>query len=233
MGSRLEPEAEISPLPNADGSVAFSYAGYKVTASVNGPIETVKRDEYAFEAFVDVVSALRQLIPIRNFPRCLIQITLQVTGIPENEYANGKVTQYNMNLPIIPALLHAAILALLSGAMPLKGIATAALVIVPEATSDEKTIVDPTPVQISRARSVHVLAFTSEGDLLLSESEGQFSLADWDEVVGAARQVCFRSQDDMDTDEKAGVARPADMKQFIRTAMASKVAADLHWRIPS
>lgn len=44
-------------------------------------------------------SALRQLIPIRNYPRCLIQITLQVTGIPENDYANGKVTQYNIVRP--------------------------------------------------------------------------------------------------------------------------------------
>lgn len=55
MAPTLEPEAEISPLPNPDGSVAFSYAGYKVIASANGPIETVKRDEYAFEAHVDVV----------------------------------------------------------------------------------------------------------------------------------------------------------------------------------
>lgn len=55
MASRLEPEAEISPLPNPDGSVAFSYAGYKVIASANGPIEAVKRDEYAYEAQVDVV----------------------------------------------------------------------------------------------------------------------------------------------------------------------------------
>lgn len=41
-------------------------------------------------------SALRQLIPVKNFPRSLIQITLQVTGLPENEYTTGKVTQYNI-----------------------------------------------------------------------------------------------------------------------------------------
>lgn len=143
---------------------------------------------------------------------------------------------HEQNLPILPALLHAAILALLSGAIPLKGIATAALVIVPEASSDEKVIVDPTPAQISRARSVHVLAFTSDGDLLMTESEGQFSLAEWNGVLDTARQVCFQSEDEMalDTDDKVGgLARHADMKQFIRTAMASKVAADLHWRIPS
>lgn len=104
--------------------------------------------------------------------------------------------------------------------------------IVAETRSDEKIIVDPTQVQISRARSVHVLAFTSSGDLLLAESEGQFSLAEWDEVADAARKVCFHSEDEMAVDT-GGTSRPADMKQFIRTVMASKVAADLHWRIPS
>jgi hypothetical protein len=54
MAPHQEPEAEISLLPKADGSVSFSYAGYKVIASANGPIETQKREEYAFEAFVDV-----------------------------------------------------------------------------------------------------------------------------------------------------------------------------------
>lgn len=37
--------------------------------------------------------ALRQLIPIRNFPRSLIQITLQITETPENAYVNAKLTQ--------------------------------------------------------------------------------------------------------------------------------------------
>ena len=55
MASYTEPAAEIAPLPNADGSVAFSYAGFKVIAAANGPIETMKREEYAFEAHVDVI----------------------------------------------------------------------------------------------------------------------------------------------------------------------------------
>lgn len=38
-------------------------------------------------------SALRQLIPVKNFPRCLIQVTLQVTETPQNDYANSKVVQ--------------------------------------------------------------------------------------------------------------------------------------------
>lgn len=55
MASVNEPAAEIAPLPNADGSVVFSYAGYKVVAAANGPVETLKREEYAFEALVDVI----------------------------------------------------------------------------------------------------------------------------------------------------------------------------------
>lgn len=38
-------------------------------------------------------STLRQVILVNNFPRTLIQITLQVTVAPENEYINAKVAQ--------------------------------------------------------------------------------------------------------------------------------------------
>jgi len=55
MAPTNAPAAEIAPLPNADGSVIFSYAGYKVVAAANGPVETLKREEYAFEALVDVI----------------------------------------------------------------------------------------------------------------------------------------------------------------------------------
>lgn len=49
--------------------------------------------------------ALRQLIPIRNFPRSMIQITLQITGTPENAYANTKVAQAQ---PVRPKSRHAS-----------------------------------------------------------------------------------------------------------------------------
>ena len=78
------------------------------------------------------------------------------------------------------------------------------------------------------------MGFTSEDDLLLAESEGQFSLGEWEDVVTAARKVCLQSPDEMsidDTEAASDDARSADMKHFIRTVMASKVAADLHWKI--
>ena len=78
------------------------------------------------------------------------------------------------------------------------------------------------------------MGFTSEEDLLLVESEGQFSLGEWEEVVSAARKVCLLSPEEMSVDGAETTIngpRSADMKQFIRSVIASKVAADLHWKI--
>jgi len=55
MTTATVPEASLSTLPKADGSATYSFAGYKVTGSVNGPIEAQRRDEHAYEAHVDVV----------------------------------------------------------------------------------------------------------------------------------------------------------------------------------
>lgn len=49
------PEADLGILPKADGSATFKYAGYTITASVNGPIEAARRDEHPYKAHVDVI----------------------------------------------------------------------------------------------------------------------------------------------------------------------------------
>lgn len=55
MTAPQPPVAALSLLPKADGSATYSYAGYTVTASVNGPIEAQRRDENPTESLVDVV----------------------------------------------------------------------------------------------------------------------------------------------------------------------------------
>lgn len=133
MTVSAQPEAVLSPLPKADGSATYSYAGYTITASANGPVEAQKRDEHPYEALVDVVvrpasgvggefswhtanqtrkqmlmsyigtrerhlesllqQSLRQLILVKDFPRCVVQIVLQITATPTNEYVNTKLVQ--------------------------------------------------------------------------------------------------------------------------------------------
>ena len=91
---------------------------------------------------------------------------------------------------------------------------------------------DPSPRQADKSRSVHVLAFTSHGELLLAESEGDFTMNEWDGVYEAAREICCgsakRNEIDMvvDQDQQTG----ADLQQFVRSAAEAKVTADLHWK---
>jgi exosome complex component RRP46 len=55
MAVSAAPEADFDILPRADGSATYKYAGYTITASVNGPIEAARRDEHPYKANVDVV----------------------------------------------------------------------------------------------------------------------------------------------------------------------------------
>lgn len=55
MTVSAQPEVALSPLPKADGSATYSYAGYNITASANGPIEAQRRDEHPYEAHVDIL----------------------------------------------------------------------------------------------------------------------------------------------------------------------------------
>ncbi|KAF5676931.1 RRP46-like protein [Fusarium heterosporum] len=250
MAPSAEPAAELSHLAKADGSATFSYAGYAVIAAVNGPVEAQRRDENAFEALVDVIvrpaagvggtrerqlekimqAALRQLIPVRDYPRCVIQITLQVAETPENAYVNAKLVQAQLNLPIIPALLHTAILGLLTAAIPLKTIAAATLLAIPEEEGKD-VIVDPTAVDIDHAKSVHVLAFTSPETLLLSESEGAFSPDEWAKVLELGQRICCEHQKPgFDTAMSGDDVESKSIRQFIRSAMEAKVAEDLYWK---
>ncbi|KAG8526820.1 uncharacterized protein KY384_008249 [Bacidia gigantensis] len=50
---------------------------------------------------------------------------------------------------------------------------------------------NPTLKNISEASSVHVLAFSSKGDLLLVESEGEFVVDEWERVYEVAREACL------------------------------------------
>ncbi|OAQ72748.2 ribosomal protein S5 domain 2-type fold domain-containing protein [Pochonia chlamydosporia 170] len=249
MAASSEPLAQLSQLPKADGSASFSYHGYAVTAAVNGPIEAPRRDENPFEALVDVIvrpaagvggtaerqlesilqAAIRQLIPIRNFPRCMIQVTLQVMETPENAYRNTKLLQPQLNLAIIPALFHAAILGLLTAAVPLKTIATATTIAI--SADSNSLIVEPSTESAAKAKSLHALAFTSRDELLLVESSGSFSVEDWNKILETGQNVCCREQGSkLDTVMSGDGLESQSVRSFIRSVTETKAAADLHWK---
>ncbi|KAI1818445.1 hypothetical protein GGS20DRAFT_289631 [Poronia punctata] len=253
MTVTAEPEALLSHLHKTDGSATYSYAGYTVIGAVNGPIEAQKRDELPEEAILDVIvrpaagvggtrerhlesliqSTLRQIILTNNFPRTVIQVILQITLMPENEYVNAKLTQSNLNLPVIPALLQTAIMSLLSASIPMTSTLTSTSLAIILRDGNRETILDPTPLQIEQSESFHVLAFTSRDELVLAESEGTFTINQWDDVYNAAYSQCCTTVSTGDPDismsEGSTTAGP-DMKRFIRSTIEQQTSSDLYWK---
>ncbi|KAI1764793.1 hypothetical protein GGR53DRAFT_466038 [Hypoxylon sp. FL1150] len=246
-----KPEALLSHLQNADGSATFSYAGYTVVGAVNGPIEVQRKDEIPEEAAVDVIvrpaagvggtrerhlesliqSTLRQIILVENFPRTLIQIILQVTTAPENEYVNAKVVQASSNLAILPALLQTAVLSLLSAALPLTATLTSTSLAIVSDGQSTKTVLNPSPREIEVSQSFHVFAFTSHDELILVESEGGFTTKEWDDVFAVAqRQCCSSVAADGDTFMDGDSVAGTDLRQFTRSTLEEKIVSDLHWK---
>ncbi|RYP70307.1 hypothetical protein DL769_005013 [Monosporascus sp. CRB-8-3] len=245
MTVNTEPEALLSHLPKADGSATFSYAGYTIIGAVNGPIEVQRRDELPEEAAVDVIirpaagvggtrerhleslmqSTLRQIILVENFPRTLIQIILQVAVAPENEYVNAKVAQAGSNLPILPALIQTAVFSLLSATLPLAATITSTCLAITTEDGAQRIIVEPSAREIEKSQSFHVFAFTSHNELILAESEGNFSMEEWEGLYNTAHRQCCPpdTTDDNDIHMDEGGPRGADLKRFTRSTMEAKL----------
>lgn len=94
--------------------------------------------------------------------------------------------------------------------------------------SIRQIVENPTPLQAQGADSVHVLAFTSQGDLLVAESEGSFTMNEWEAVHDAAKAICCDGSEDMDMQD--GEAPKGSMMMFVRSAMEDKVKTDLQWK---
>ncbi|PVH97540.1 hypothetical protein DM02DRAFT_616490 [Periconia macrospinosa] len=245
----MAPEAILSHLHRADGSATYTHNGYCIIGAVNGPIEVQRRDELPEEATVEVNvrpavgvgspkerhletllhNTLRSIILTSSIPRTLVQITLQVRSLPEEEADCG----IDSSLAILPHLLHTSLLALLSASIPLSTVLTAALVAIPSVSSSP--LISPTANQLLRAkpiRSAHVFAFSGEGKLLLNESDGVFSLQEWDEAAEAAEEVCCKEEggvglgEGMEVDGKEG----DNLDAWLREVVMDKVKWETRWR---
>lgn len=129
------------------------------------------------------------------------------------------------NLAILPALLQTAVLSLLSATIPLSSAMAATLLAI---RSDSTIIENPDIPTIQSAKSIHVLAFTSKGELLVNLSEGSFTMKEWDGIFEAAERICCgeeRDEDKMDDGEQ-----DTGMIGFVRSVMEEKVSKDLAWK---
>jgi len=99
--------------------------------------------------------------------------------------------------------------------------------------SSRDVIHNPSLVQSQSADSVHVLAFSSHGELLVAESEGSFTLDEWDQIFEAAKAICCGSgemADDHDMEGQELEKKAGRMSMFVKSTLQAKVTADLHWK---
>ncbi|OAL05369.1 hypothetical protein IQ06DRAFT_67949 [Phaeosphaeriaceae sp. SRC1lsM3a] len=248
------PEVTLTHLNRADGSATYTHNGYSIIGAVNGPIEVLRKDEMPEEATIEVNvrpavgvgsprerhlelllhNTLRSIILVRMIPRTLVQITLQVRSLPEEEAHMG----IDSSLPLLPHLLHTSLLALLSASIPLSTTLTSVLIALPSASSP---LLAPTAPELLRAKpikSVHVFAFSGDRRLLLNESDGKFSVEEWDEACEMAEEVCCKEEEEggvslggeMDVDGGAGVDAQGNFENWLRGVVRRKVEWEQRWK---
>lgn len=93
-------------------------------------------------------------------------------------------------------------------------------------------VVDPSTREADTAKSLHVLSYTSDDELLLAESQGAFSVDEWEAVLKAGQDVCCRAvQQGLDDTAMTGSGlESASIRSFIRSVMETKIAGDLSWK---
>ena len=97
--------------------------------------------------------------------------------------------------------------------------------------SDQSLIQDPSAEQIEAATSLHVMSFSSHGDLLAVESEGKFSIDDWDKVFKKAQQICRGFEcDNGNEDVDMDVEQRTSLEDVLRTTMHDKMIQDQKWK---
>ncbi|RKF60683.1 Exosome complex component RRP46 [Erysiphe neolycopersici] len=242
--SQSESVIHLSSLPRADGSATFTENGITIIGAVNGPLEISRRDENPEAAVVDVTirpavgsagtrerhlesllqSTLRQIILIYEFPRTLIQVTLQISSSPEDDNdVKSKGARAGSNLLILPALLQTATMALISASIPLSLTINSICIARLNSPNPSNSILqrNPTITQVKTADSIHVLAFTSHGDLVLAESEGIFSMSDWNQIFELGKELCCKV-------ESSGKAK--GIIDNTKSSIQSQISMDLRWK---
>ena len=86
--------------------------------------------------------------------------------------------------------------------------------------------------QIKLASSIHVLAFSSHGDVLVVESEGDFTIDEWDEVHQKARSICHGEEREESGREDVSMKLDdvLELGTVQKDAVERKVAKEQRWK---
>ncbi len=240
-----QPTITLHPLTRPDGSATYIHAPTNTTilCGVNFPIEAPARFSLPEECYIEVnirpaagvgqvrerhletlvADTLRAVILGEMYPRCMLQLTLQVIS------DGAKGGQGESYLPLLAGLVNAAVSGCLDAGVGMRGTVGAVTLVV---TRNDEAKVAESAAELKAARSMHVLAFNSERELVLVESEGRCSLEEWEEVEELGRRTCLgkrpgRGSDDVDMEVEGDTKA---MQDVLRAAVETRVMADERWR---
>ena len=130
---------------------------------------------------------------------------------------------------VLPALLQTALLALLSTSITLSVTFTSTLI---AAFSDGRCTPNPSRSELEEATSMHAMAFSLHGDLLVDESEGTFDMDVWDRVYDCGKGVCCSSTAISDGSQAVSptTANGHHLEAFLRMTLQEKTALDQTWK---
>ncbi|THD00325.1 hypothetical protein EYZ11_000218 [Aspergillus tanneri] len=241
--------SSLTPLARADGSASYKCpsTGSNILGSVNAPVElpgrrdALKPEEATVEVFVKpgtaaggvgeryvegiIKTLLGRLILGREkgYARRGVVLTLAIVG-------GESVPRGDSYLTLLPALLHTSLLALLSASVPLSMTFSATVLGV---DPSGKIIREPSPNDAQSATSLHVLAFSSKGHLLLTESQGAFDFDTWERVRERALTICHGTLA-QSSDGDVAMAEDVDgqpLEGIVREAVEDKLHQDYAWKI--
>ncbi|KAJ5887791.1 hypothetical protein N7495_007832, partial [Penicillium taxi] len=244
----VDPEVSLSNLSRNDGSVSYKCpaTGFHVLGAVNAPVElpgrrdAQKPEEATVEVFVKPGSAtagvgeryaegiLRSVLSEvilgreKGFSRRGVVITLVILG-------GETIGRGDSYITLLPALLNASLLALLSASVPMSmAFATTLLGV----TQSGDIIRDLSTSDAKAAASLHALAFSSKGHLLLNESQGRFDFETWELVRQQAVAICRKASTGSDGDVTMGEETDkAHLDEFIRETVEDSLHKDYSWKL--
>lgn len=108
---------------------------------------------------------------------------------------------------------------------------TAVLLAIQDDGAEGEIVCHPGPVDLRRAQSRHALALTSQRELLLVESEGTFTMEQWERVYARAEEYCCGvvSEDREMRDGGDGDGQ-GSMLEHVQATVHEKIAVDVAWR---
>ena len=86
--------------------------------------------------------------------------------------------------------------------------------------------------QVKLASSIHVLAFSSHGDLLVIESEGNFTIDIWEDVHRKAKLICHGEDEDESASEDVSMDSDdvSKLEDILKDAVERKIAKEQRWK---